>query len=212
MAQPVTLALSALPDRLGLLAGAAADRVIVGIAGPPGVGKSTVAASLAEQYEGAMVVPFDGFHLSNQVLRDLGRGSRKGAPDTFDLAGYRDLVQRLRANEDDVVYAPVFRREIEEPVAAGIAVDRSVRVIIVEGNYLLLEQPDLRTARDLLDEAWYLELDDETRRQRLIARHIRFGRSAQAAHDWAVGTDEANARVIRAARSAADVIVRVASP
>src|SRR3954462_5254323 len=99
-------------------------RALLGLVGPPGAGKSTLAAALqAEFAKVAQVVPMDGFHLSNAELERLGRRSRKGGPDTFDSAGYVALLRRLLVQADEeVVYAPEFRREIEEPVAGALPI------------------------------------------------------------------------------------------
>src|SRR5687767_13420188 len=124
-------------------------RTILGIAGPPGGGKSTVArAVVAELGDQARLVPMDGFHLAQAELVRLGRRDRMGAPDTFDAAGYAALLRRLRSDEP-VVYTPEFRREIEEPIAGAIAVPNSVPLVVTEGNYLLL-WPEIKP---LLDEA-----------------------------------------------------------
>src|SRR3954449_6342466 len=116
----------------GLLS--AGKRRILGIAGPPGGGKSTVArAVVAELGDAARLVPMDGFHLAQAELVRLGRRDRMGAPDTFDAAGYAALLARLRG-EDAMVYAPEFRREIEEPIAGAIAVAHQVPLVVTEGN------------------------------------------------------------------------------
>lgn len=183
----------------------AGGRRLLGIAAPPGGGKSTLAQALAEALPGrAVVVPMDGFHLAQAELERLGRAHRKGAPDTFDSAGYVALLRRLRQPvADETVYAPAFRREIEEPVAGAIAVPPSLPLVITEGNYLLLEAPHWREVVPLLDEAWYLEGDDAQRVERLCRRHEAFGRSPSAARQWVLSTDEPNARLVAQSRARA---------
>ena len=178
------------------------DRTVLGLVGPPGAGKSTLAAALQVALgDVAQVVPMDGFHLANVELQRLGRAGRKGAPDTFDASGYAALLQRLRTQRaDEAVYAPEFRREIEEPVAGVIAVLPQTRLVITEGNYLLLDEGPWAGVAALLDETWYVTVDDGLRTDRLVRRHEHFGRSAQAAQDWVQGTDEPNARLIAATR------------
>ena len=184
-------------------------RRLLGLVGAPGAGKSTLAAALAAALGArAQVVPMDGFHLANVELARLGRAGRKGAPDTFDAAGYAALLQRLRAQgPDEIVYAPEFRREIEEPVAGAIAVLPRTALVITEGNYLLLDEGPWAGIAGLLDECWYVDVDDDLRRGRLMARHIRFGRSEADARRWVEVTDEPNARRIAATRPRATLIL-----
>jgi pantothenate kinase len=181
-------------------------RTILGITGPPGAGKSTLAAELEQLAGSAMaVVPMDGFHLSNRQLELLGRADRKGAPDTFDAHGYANLMERLRQPvAGETIYAPEFEREIEESIAARIAVAPDVRLVLTEGNYLLLESPPWNRLRQLIHDIWYIEIDSATRLSRLIARHQRFGRSEDAARAWVQRSDEANARLIEKTASRAD--------
>ena len=189
---------------------ATGSRRMIGLVGAPGAGKSTVAEAMREAFHTvAQVVPMDGFHLANAELARLGRSSRKGAPDTFDAAGYVDLLRRLRSQlADEVVYAPEFRREIEEPIAGAIPVFHETRLVITEGNYLLLEQGHWRKVAKLLDEIWYVEVDDSCRIERLVSRHERFGRSHAEAVAWVNSTDEPNARLIEAEKSRASLIFR----
>ena len=196
-------------------------RFLLGLVGAPGAGKSTLAQALVEGLnaagDGACLVPMDGFHLARAELERLGRAERKGAPDTFDAHGYVALLRRLRTplpkgvggdGLGEVVYAPEFRRELEEPVAGALAVPPAVPCVVTEGNYLLMGTPGWREVRPLLDEVWYVETDDALRVQRLVARHQQFGRSADAARAWVMRSDEANARLIEATRQRADRVWR----
>lgn len=178
------------------------QRRLLGLVAAPGAGKSTLAQGLVQALEGlAQVVPMDGFHLAQSELQRLQRADRKGAPDTFDSAGYVALLRRLRQPQaGETVYAPAFRREIEEPVAGAIAVPAAVPLVITEGNYLLLDAPHWRDVAALLDEVWYLDVDDGLRRDRLLCRHVAHGRSPEAAQQWVEHTDEPNARLIEATR------------
>ncbi len=173
-------------------------RTMLGIIGPPGAGKSTLSTRLQALHPlVSQIVPMDGYHLANIELKRLGRAERKGAPDTFDSYGYVSLLKRLRAQtEDEIVYAPEFRREIEESVAGAIPIFTQAQLLIAEGNYLALDRDGWRYVAPLLDELWYVEVDSEIRQQRLVSRHMQFGRSHQAARDWVRVTDEPNARLI----------------
>jgi pantothenate kinase len=188
-----------------LAALASGPRRLLGIVGPPGSGKSTLAAALAAHLgPRAQAVPMDGFHLAQVELHRLGRAQRKGAPDTFDAAGYAALLRRLRQQPGgEVVYAPDFRRDIEEPVAGALPVFAETPLVITEGNYLLLDEPDWRAAAAHLDEVWYLQVDADLRLERLAQRHQQFGRSRAEALAWIDQTDEPNARRIEACRERA---------
>ncbi|MDK1361719.1 nucleoside/nucleotide kinase family protein [Arthrobacter sp. zg-Y1219] len=193
---------------------AGGTRRILGITGAPGAGKSTVAAQLVKALGPniAVLVPMDGFHLANSILRDLGRHGRKGAPDTFDDGGYAALLQRLRFQlaDEPVIFAPDFRRDLEESIGSAISIPHTVPLVVTEGNYLLLPNSSWPRARAAMDEVWYLAADAAVRRERLIRRHARFGKSRAEARKWALGSDEANARIIRRHARRADVVVRLA--
>ncbi|WP_327134966.1 nucleoside/nucleotide kinase family protein [Streptomyces sp. NBC_01343] len=197
-----------LEERARALAASGARRIL-GITGPPGAGKSTLAARLAQALgpERAVVVPMDGFHLAQAELERLGRADRKGAPDTFDAAGYAALLARLRTPAAAAVYAPAFDRSLEEPVAGSIPVAPSVRLVITEGNYLLYGAGEWAEVRALLDEVWFLAPDDALRVRRLVDRHVRHGKAPAHAEEWVARSDEANARLIAAGRTRADLVV-----
>lgn len=200
---------SAIERALGLAS--RGGRRLLGIAGAPGAGKTTLARALAGRVAEAGVdvstVPMDGFHLANQELERLGRGDRKGAPDTFDAHGFVALIGRLHRADEPVVYAPAFDHGRNEPIAGAIAVPATISLVIIEGNYLLLDGDPWARIRDLLDEAWYVDLDEESRRRRLIARHTAHGKTPADAIAWALGPDERNAEVIRMSRDRADYVV-----
>ncbi|MCP1120899.1 nucleoside/nucleotide kinase family protein [Robbsia andropogonis] len=191
----------------------AGQRTLIGLVGEPGAGKSTVAAALSVALQDTValaVVPMDGFHLANAELARLGRAERKGAPDTFDAAGYLALLHRLkRTPEPDagtaapIIYAPAFHREIEEAVAGEIAVPPETQLIITEGNYLLLDEPNWREVRAMLDDIWFIATPQPQRHAQLLARHMAHGRTREAALDWIAHTDEPNARRIAASVQAA---------
>ncbi len=188
---------------------ASGQRKILGIAASPGAGKSTLAASLLQALgDQAQIVPMDGFHLANSELQRLGRAGRKGAPDTFDAAGYVNLLHRIRDQQQgETLYAPEYRRELEEGIAGAIAIEADTRLIITEGNYLLLEDGAWAEVRSVLDETWFLEIDSALRHQRLLERHMRFGRSREAALAWIAVTDEPNAQRIALCRHRADRVI-----
>lgn len=184
-------------------------RRLIGLAGPPGAGKSTLAAQVAAAYgERCVVVPMDGFHLAQSTLERLGRADRKGAPDTFDADGWVALLRRLRAPEPGrTVWAPEYRRDLRHGVTGAVAVPADVPLVVVEGNYLLLDAHGFGPVADLLDESWFLAPDDEVRLARLVARHERFGKSPEAARAWSTGPDEANARLVADGAARADLVV-----
>ncbi|MFE6888591.1 nucleoside/nucleotide kinase family protein [Streptomyces sp. NPDC057694] len=186
------------------------SRRVLGIAGPPGAGKSTLAEAVVRALGAdAALVPMDGFHLADAELRRLGRADRKGAPDTFDAYGYGALLTRLRApRHGETVYAPSFERELEQPLSGALPVPPDVPLIVTEGNYLLLDEEPWPTAvRPHLDEVWWVAVDDTVRVERLIARHVEFGKPPAEARAWVLRSDEANARRVATGRDRADLMV-----
>ncbi|WP_323960141.1 nucleoside/nucleotide kinase family protein [Arthrobacter sp. JZ12] len=192
--------------------------VVIGITGAPGAGKTTLAESLVSELNGDEAdperqlyahVPMDGFHLADAELDRLGLLDRKGAPETFDSYGYAALLSRLSEPRNAVVYAPGFERTLEQPLAGVIPVYPSVQVVITEGNYLLLDRPGWREVRQRCTETWFCEQEQRLRIERLVQRHILFGKSPEAAASWVETVDEPNARLIEATRSRADLVVRV---
>jgi pantothenate kinase len=195
-------------DRAAELAGG--GRVVLGITGCPGAGKSTLSAAIAAHVPSSVVVPMDGFHLLNDELVRLGRRDRKGAPDTFDVDGYAALLDRIRRQSaDETITAPRYDRAASAPIPDAIDVQSEVSLVVTEGNYLLLDESRWLPVRQLLDEVWYVEVDDAVRVPRLIRRHIEFGKSPDEAHEWVMRSDEANAVLVTASRSRADVVVRL---
>jgi pantothenate kinase len=187
-------------------------RAILGIAGSPGAGKSTLAERLVRELNGSgdpwvAHVPMDGFHLADAELDRLGRRDRKGAPDTFDAAGYAALLRRLRVETDDVVYAPGFERVLEQPVAGAIPVPPAARLVVTEGNYLLLETGAWARVRPELDDVWFCELPEPERLRRLIARHEEFGKGHEEAVAWVLRSDQRNAELVATTRERADLVV-----
>lgn len=200
-------------DLVTRVRGLGPGRVLLGICGAPGAGKSTLAEQIVTALGNeAVYVGMDGFHLAQVELKRLNRAERKGAPDTFDASGYVNLLTRLTAETSATVYAPEFRREIEEPIAGAIPVGPQHRVVITEGNYLLLSDEPWCQISGLLTETWFLAPGETTRRQRLIARHQAFGRTPTEARERTLGSDERNAILINATLPSADLILRTVLP
>lgn len=183
-------------------------RVILGITGQPGVGKSTFAAALAKEIPGSVVLGMDGFHLAQSVLLARGWAPRKGAVHTFDADGYVALLRRIRQDNGRTVWAPEFRRSIEDAIAGAVPVEPESRMVVTEGNYLLVEDDPWNQVPELCDEVWYLELPRDVRRARLTARHVGYGRSETEAWERTDGSDGKNAQLVASTRNRADVVVQ----
>lgn len=188
-------------------------RSILGITGAPAAGKSTYAAQLTAQLTAdghhVTLVPMDGYHLAQSVLEAEGLAEVKGAPHTFDGYGFVALLRRLKESPDEQIWAPRFDRGIEDSIAASIGIAPEVTLVVTEGNYLLLDQMPWATVRTLLDECWYVEVPEQLRHERLEARHRRYGRSPEEAHERTYGSDERNARLIAATATAADATIEL---
>jgi pantothenate kinase len=171
---------------------------LIGIVGKPGAGKSTVVEEISKKFDSKTVsiIPMDGFHLSNEELISLGRRDRKGAPDTFNVEGFTSLIKRVKSDSKVDHMFPIFHREIEASIADEGMVPKESKVVVIEGNYLFSEDHNWDGIYPLLDHTWFIEIKDEVRLERLIARHIRFGKTPEEAEAWSRGSDETNARFI----------------
>lgn len=183
-------------------------RRLLGMTGSPGAGKSTLAAQVVDGLPGlAVLLPMDGFHLAHEQLVALDKVATKGAIDTFDGSGFLHLLERISRADEETVYGPVFRRDLEEPIAGAIAIDSHVPLVVVEGNYLLATSGVWAQVRGLLDEVWFVDPDEDIRITRLVARHMQFGRDRADAEARAMGSDQLNAELIASTKARADVIV-----
>ena len=213
MPTPLTLltSLDEVVDRAeSLMTSMSGQRKIVGLIGKPGAGKSTLSAQLIEQLgDQAAILNMDGYHFSNLALRKLGRADRKGAPDTFDALGFTEILKRVKHEVDQNIYFPVFDRSIEESISAQGVITPEIKLVITEGNYLLHNENNWGGVKKLLDESWFIEVDDQIRIERLVNRHHKFGKSKADAHSWATGSDENNAQVVARTRELADVIIKL---
>jgi pantothenate kinase len=185
------------------------ERFLLGIAGKPGSGKSTFTKSLVNGLKSSEValINMDGYHMSNEILLMLDRRERKGAPDTFDVGDFAQLLRTVRSSQETVFF-PLFNRSIEASIPDGASIPAQARLIIIEGNYLLHDEGGWEEIAPLLDQSWFLDIDEWMRQSRLISRHIRYGKSPEAAREWALGSDEINAQLIERGRTRADYIVK----
>ena len=191
---------------------------MLGIAGPPGAGKTTLAEALAaliaeRRGEGfAVVAPMDGFHLPNAVLDAEGLRAVKGAPETFDAEGFVRLLRQARQEPKVRVLWPEFVRELDEPTPQAITIGPRARLVITEGNYLLLKRPGWREVRPLLDDVWYVDAPRDVLRARLLERELAGGRSEKDAVRHVDGSDLPNAELVEQSRALAGRVVRIDGP
>jgi len=188
-------------------------RAILGVAGSPGAGKSTLVDALlagiraAKGDDWVAHVPMDGFHLADAQLDRIGARGRKGAPETFDAAGYAHVLERIKQEVDEPVYVPGFDRVLEQPLAAALVVLPSARLVVTEGNYVLLDDPQWVRARRAMDAVWFVTSDEALRVDRLVARHIQFGKTPEEARAWVAATDQRNAELVAPTVGSADRVI-----
>lgn len=198
-------------EKIQTLLDSQSARSLIGIVGKPGAGKSTVVEEIEKRYKPneVSIIPMDGFHLSNEELIKLGRRDRKGAPDTFDVEGFISLIKKVKHESQVDHKFPIFHREIEASVSDEGAVPKESKVVVIEGNYLFSEDHNWSGVFPLLDHTWFIEIDDEVRIERLIARHIRYGKTPEEAENWSRGSDETNARFIELTAHRASNIIKL---
>jgi pantothenate kinase len=182
-------------------------RYLVALAGPPGAGKSTLAADLVTALgKGAKAVPMDGFHYDDAVLIARGARDRKGAPDTFDVQGFLHLLRRLRT--EDEVAIPLFDRELEISRAGADIVTAADRVLVVEGNYLLLNESPWPQTAPLFNLTVWIDVPESELDRRLLARWAHYGKTPDQARAWINGNDMPNIRRVTQNSRPADVVLR----
>jgi pantothenate kinase len=187
-------------------------RIIVAIAGPPGSGKSTSVEALKDRLNARLpgvssILPMDGYHYDDGLLKELGRLERKGAPDTFDIGGYAHTLKRLRENDEEQVAVPVFDRNLEISRGSARMIPRSVGIILTEGNYLLLTDEPWSKLRVLFDMTVKVETHIDVLRERLNARWLGFGLPENEVRRKVVGNDLPNAQFVIDKSGAADFAV-----
>ncbi len=196
--------LEALARKIGAVA-YTGKRRIVALAGPPASGKSTLAETLERNDSTMQVVPMDGFHLDNALLIERGLLSRKGAPETFDVAGFIHLIRRLKT-EDDVVF-PRFDRSLDMSIAGAGIIRPETTTILVEGNYLMLDQPVWRDLRQIWDLSVGIDVSLQVLEQRLLQRWIDHGYTPRDAQAKAEGNDLPNAKLVLESAYPCDIII-----
>ena len=177
---------------------ASSKRSILAVAGAPGSGKTTITQSIVKELgpENVVIVPMDGFHLSNTILKKWDRRSRKGAWDTFDASGYINLISRIKNQREEIILAPDFDRDIDESIGGVIEVSINTPLILLEGTFLFSEHGLWPELLPLIDHGWFVHLECSIRQQRLIQRHMKHGMDLKQATQWALSTDEANAKAV----------------
>jgi len=203
---------------IDLTRSAGGRRLILGLAGPPGAGKSTLAAAIVTAARAAVTpqwaacLPMDGYHLSNAQLERLGLLDRKGAPATFDADGYAAMLARVAADDGRDIYAPDYDRIVHhEPIAGRVLIPAAARLVVTEGNYLAVDAARWRQARHYLDHLWYVEAPDHVRGARLIERQLAGGRDERAARDWVERSDRPNGELVKLSRDNADRVITLAA-
>lgn len=200
-----------------LVARAAGGRIVAAIAGAPGSGKSTIAEMLADAIRARMpdageacvaILPMDGYHYDDRLLDTLGRRARKGAPDTFDVGGYRAMLERLRANREAAIAVPVFDRDIEIARAGARLIGRETRIIVTEGNYLLLQRGEWASLRPLFDVTVFIDVDEALLRERLAGRWRGYGFGEEAIRAKLEENDLPNGRIVMSESAEADYRLR----
>jgi pantothenate kinase len=203
-------------DATEMALAAAGRRVILGLAGPPGAGKSTLAVAIVSNAQARMgeewaaYLPMDGYHLSNAQLARLGLLDRKGAPATFDADGYAAMLSRVASDDERDIYVPDYDRALHEPIAARHLVPAAARLVVTEGNYLAVDEPRWRAARRWIGHLWYVDAADALREERLVARQLRGGRGEAAARDWVSRSDRPNGELVKRSRDNADLVISLA--
>ena len=193
---------------------AAGSRYLLGITGVPGSGKSTLAGALTAELNSAggraraACVPMDGFHRWNSELHALGLSDYKGCPASFDANRFVHALHVLRDCSDRTVMFPEYSRTIHEPVADAIAITPDTRIVIIEGLYLLYQQPPWHAVRGLLDSVWYIDIAPADAMQRLRLRHRALGRSPAVTERRIAQNDQTNARTVEATRERADRLIQ----
>jgi pantothenate kinase len=190
-------------------------RYMLGIVGSPASGKSMFANSLVQALnettaqQVAVVVPMDGFHLANKELKKRKLLHLKGVPETFDAEGYVKCIENLSTERSESVFCPLFERKIEASRKDAIEVKPENRIVVSEGNYLLLDQAPWNKLRSLFDEIWFLEAEEHEIMPRLVQRHLDGGKDEKAAHEKIASTDMPNAKLIEATKNRADRIIKL---